>query len=293
VQLESGPAPDLLAQYRVADAGFFGALGIDLVRGRLFDERDVGGAPHAAVINTTLAGKLFGAEDPIGRRFYLGAMDPYRDDWLTVVGVVEEARPWSVPAGGYPVYYVDYRQRPAFLAFFGADFVVRAPGAEVASVVASRLAALDPDLPVRVSALESRLASRIADRRFVLALLAAFAGLSLALTAVGLWGVVSFVASRRMRDMGVRLALGATPSSVLRGLQWEAAAPVLAGMALGAVLAISLTRFVRSQLYGVGVFDPLSFTLVALLVAAAAWCASYLPARQVKHLDPAATLQDG
>ena len=293
VQLESGETPGITAHYRVADAGYFETMSIPLVRGRLFDQQDVHGAPHSAIINTTMARMLFREEDPIGRRFHLGGMDPYREDWLTIVGIVEEARPWSAAPGTYPVYYVDYRQRPAFLLFTGADFVARVRNSDVATALRDRLAGIEADVPVRIRSLDDRLASRTADRRFVLSLLALFALLALALTAVGIWGVVSFISSRRTRDIGIRLALGATPAGVLRGLQWETGPPVLIGMLFGAVFATALTRLVRSQLYGVGTFDPLSLAAVATTIAATAWAASYLPARRAKRLDPVITLRDG
>jgi putative ABC transport system permease protein len=292
VQLESGEAPEIIAHYRVADTGYFETMSIPLVRGRLFDHQDVPGAPHAAVINTTMARILFGEEDPIGRRFHLGGMDPYRDDWLTIVGIVDEARPWSAAPGTYPVYYVHYRQRPAFLLYSGADFVARVRTSDVAPALRDRLAGIESDVPVRIRSLDDRLASPTADRRFVLTLLALFALLALALTAVGIWGVVSFISSRRTRDIGIRLALGATPSAVLRGLQWETGPPVLIGMLFGAVFATSLTRLVRSQLFGVGIFDPLSLAAVAVTIAGTAWAASYLPARRAKRLDPVITLRD-
>lgn len=292
VRLESGERPDVFVQYRVADGGFFETLGIAVRRGRAFNTTDVPGAPHAAVINTTMAERLWPAEDPIGRRFHLDGMDPY-DAWLTVVGVVEEARPWSVAPGTYPVFYVDYRQRPTFLTFTGADFVVRgSASSSLADGIRSRLGVLDPEVPVRVGTLEARLASRTADRRFVLALLGIFAVLALGLTAVGIWGVVSFIAARRTRDTSIRLALGANPGQVVRGLQREALPSVVVGIFAGGVLAVLLTRFMRSMLFGVGVFDPVSLVVVAIAVAITAWLASYIPARRVKRLDPAVTLRD-
>jgi putative ABC transport system permease protein len=292
VTLESGETPDVISHYRIADGGFFETMSIALTRGRVFDQRDVPGAPHTAVINTTMARMLFGDDDPIGRRFHLGGMDPYRDDWLTIIGIVEEARPWSVPAGTHPVYYVNYRQRPIFFAYTGADFVVQVRTPDVAAALRTRISALEPDVPVRIRSLDERIANRTADRRFVLTLLALFAGLALALTAVGIWGVVSFITSRRTRDMGIRIALGATPGRVLRGLQWETGPPVLIGMLIGAVTASLLTRLVRSYLYGVGVFDPISLAAVAVTITATAWAASYLPARRARRLDPGATLRD-
>jgi predicted permease len=292
VQLESGETPDVIAQYRVADAGFFETLGIRLVRGRVFDERDVTGAAHAIVINSTLAGMLFPDTDAIGRRIHLGGMDPYRDDWLTVIGIVEEARPWTAAAGTYPVYYVDYRQRPVFLAFTPTDIVIRVRDTALADDLRDRLAAIDPDVPVSVGSLDARLAGRTADRRFVLALLGVFALLALSLTAAGIWSIVSFVASRHTRDSGIRLALGATPSRVARGLQRETGPPVIIGLIGGCVLAGLLARLVRSQLYGVGVVDPLSLAAVAATITLTAWFASWLPARRARKLDPVNTLGD-
>lgn len=293
VTLEEGRQSDTPLHYRVADAGFFETLGIALLEGRTFAASDRPGAPHVAVVNRSMAAQVWPGEDPIGRRFHLGGMDPYRDDWLTVVGVVEEARPWSIESGARPTYYVHYLQRPMFLTLTGGDIVVR--GTDAAGLAAGMRAALmrvDDQVPVRIRTLDERLASRTADRRFVLSLLGVFAVLALALTAAGIWSVVSFVASRRTRDMGIRLALGARPSQVLRGLQYETLLPVLVGMGAGVLLAGNLTRLVRAHLYGVDSFDPVSLAVVALTVAATAWLASWLPARRAKHVDPVVTLRE-
>jgi ABC-type antimicrobial peptide transport system permease subunit len=145
---------------------------------------------------------------------------------------------------------------------------------------------------VTVGSLDERLSSRTADRRFVLALLGAFALLALALTAAGIWSIISFVVSRRTRDSGLRLALGATPATVARGLQWEIGPPVLVGIIGGGLLAGLLTRMVRSQLYNVGVIDPLSLAAVAGTIVLTAWLASWLPARRTRKLDPVNTLRD-
>lgn len=291
VELEDGERSDVVLQYRVADAGYFQAMDIRLRQGRLFDATDRPGAPHAAVINTSMATRLWPDRDPIGRRFNAGGMDPYRDQWLTVVGVVEEARPWSVEPGSYPMYWVDYRQRPDFLFYTGADFVVRTADPDAGETIRATLTSIEPDAPVLVRSLDARLASRTADRRFILSLLGVFAGLALALTAVGIWGVISFIVSRRMRDSSIRLALGAMPSQVQRGLQREAAPAVIAGLALGSLFALGLIRFVRSQLYGVGVFDPVALATVALALGCIAWLASYIPARRVRRIEAGEALR--
>jgi putative ABC transport system permease protein len=292
VELVDGVQPDLIAQYRVADDGFFRTLRIELLRGRLFDARDVPGAPHAAVVNATLADALWPGMDPIGQRFYLGGMDPYREDWLTVVGVVAEARPWSSAAGTVPTYYVAARQRPAFLSFLGADLLARGRDAgAVARVMRERLTALDDDVPARIRPLEERIAAGTADRRFVLSLLALFACLALASSAVGIWGVVSFIVSRTTHEAGIRLALGARPAQLLRALQARTALPVAAGVLLGFAGAALLIRLVRSLLFGVGPFDPVTFLGVGALIAVTAWAASYIPARRIRRLDPTTALR--
>jgi putative ABC transport system permease protein len=292
IELASGEKPDVIAQYRVADDGFFRTLDIALLRGRLFDGSDVPGAPHAAVVNEPLAHALWPGQDPIGQRFYLGGMDPYVDEWLHVVGVVAEARPWSSAPGAMPTYYVAARQRPAFLTFTGAELLARGRDASaVARVMGDRLAALDDQVPARIGPLEERLAAGTADRRFVLSLLALFAALALASTAVGIWGVVSFIVSQATHEAGIRLALGARPGQLLRSLQARTTVPVLVGALIGLAGATVLIRLVRSLLFGVGPFDPVTFAAVGVLIGATAWAASYIPARRIRRLDPTTALR--
>jgi putative ABC transport system permease protein len=239
-----------------------------------------------------MADQVWPGQDPVGQRFYVGGMDPYRDDWLTVVGVVAEARPWSSAPGTVPTYYVDYRQRPAFLAFTGAEVVVRTrAGAAAAQLVRDHLSALDGGVPLRIATLDSRLAAGTADRRFVLSLLSLFAGLALLASAVGIWGIVSFIVSRSSREAGIRLALGARPGQVLRSVQAQTVAPVGAGIAAGLLGTTALIGLVRSLLYGVRAFDPITVAAVCVTIVVTAWIASYLPARRMLRVNPAATLR--
>ena len=293
VELETGPVRDLFAEYRVADEGYFNALRIRLLRGRLFDARDHDGAPHSVVINETLARRLWGDADAVGERFLLPAgMDPYRGEWLNVVGVVEEVRPWTVEAGTQPTFYVSYRQRPAFLAFTSATLVVRAPGEAVpGNVLRERLSALDPDVPLRVRTLHERLASGVADRSLVFSVLGVFAALALVLAGVGMWGVTSFVISRRVREVGIRLALGAAPAQVCRTLQVDTLVPLAIGTVAGALVALAVTRWIQSLLFEVSGYDPLTVASVIVILTATSWLASYLPARRSARADPAVTLR--
>jgi putative ABC transport system permease protein len=238
-----------------------------------------------------LAPRLWPGESALGKRIHLGRMDPYREDWLTVVGVVAEARPWSAPRGSMPTYYVSHRQRPAFLGLTGIELVIRSESDATTAAVRATLDDLDPAVPVRLSSLDARLSAATAGRRFVLILLGLFAGLALAVCAFGIWGVVAFIASRSTRESGIRLALGARPDQVLRHLQRHTLGPVFAGTLIGLPLAAALIRTVRSLLFGVTAFDPISFAAVALTLLFTAWFASWLPARRVRRLDPADTLR--
>jgi putative ABC transport system permease protein len=293
VELETGPVPDLFAEYRVADEGYFDALRIRLLRGRLFEARDRDGAPHAVVINETLAQRLWGDADPLGRRFLLPAgTDPYPGEWLNVVGVVEEVRPWTAEAGTLPVFYVSYRQRPAFLSFTSATLLVRQNGVTVpTSELLDRLRALDPDVPLRVRTLQERLATGVADRNLVFSVLGVFAALALVLAGIGMWGVTSFVISRRVREVGIRLALGAVPAQVRRTLQADSFVPLAIGIVAGALLALAVTRWIRSLLFEVSGYDPLTVAAVVVILTATSWLASYLPARRTARTDPAVTLR--
>ena len=293
VDLESGRVEGLIAHYRVVDEGYFDALRVQLVRGRLVNDRDREGVPHAAVVTQSLARRLWGDEDPIGRRFLLPpGMDPYQGEWLHVVGVVAEARPWNVESGAHPTFYVSYRQRPAFLSFTGMTLVVRGRGpALAATALRESLRQVDPDVPVRVRSLEDRVASGAADRRFVFSVLTVFAALSLVLAGIGIWGVSAFVVSQRVREMCIRQALGAAPRRVRRALQAESLVPLGIGLAAGGLLAVAFTRWITSLLFEVRSFDPLTVTAAAATLALTSWLASYLPARRAARPDLVGTLR--
>jgi ABC-type antimicrobial peptide transport system permease subunit len=209
-----------------------------------------------------------------------------------VVGVVEEVRPWTAEAGTLPVFYVSYRQRPAFLSFTSATLLVRQNGVTVpTSELLDRLRALDPDVPLRVRTLQERLATGVADRNLVFSVLGVFAALALVLAGIGMWGVTSFVISRRVREVGIRLALGAVPAQVRRTLQADSFVPLAIGIVAGALLALAVTRWIRSLLFEVSGYDPLTVAAVVVILTATSWLASYLPARRTARTDPAVTLR--
>ncbi len=289
---DGGERTEALLSYRVADPGWFETLEIPLVAGRLFGPDDGSEGDHVAVVDESMARLLWPGQDPVGRRFEPGGMDPWPDRSLTVVGVVGDVRSWDEEWGGRPTYYVSSRQRPAFLSFFGGELVVRgrSPGA-AAGALRETIRRLDPAMPVTVRTLDERLARSVGQRRLAATVFGAFAGLALLLASVGIYGLVSWTAGRRRREMGVRVALGASPRAVRVGLQGEVLGAVAAGATLGLLLALVLGRALGSLLFGVGAADPVALAGAAACLVGAAWAASWLPARKSASTDPATVLR--
>jgi predicted permease len=279
------------ASYRAASAGYFEAMGIPLLRGRLFETRDNEKAPDAVVINRTMAERYWPNEDPLGKQFDTAGMDSHYDRWATIVGVVGDVRHRDLARPAQPEYFVHYLQRPDRIRH--AAVVIRTPGrpASLAGPVRDRLRRADPDVPARFVPMESWLADSVASRRFVMVVLGAFAGLALILAAVGIYGVVSYTVARRTREVGIRMALGAEPTRVRDMLIHQSMLRVLIGAGLGLAAALVLTRTLRSLLYEVSPTDPATFVMMATVLGAAAWLASYLPARRATRVDPILTMR--
>lgn len=280
------------ADYRVVNGGYFEAMGIPLIRGRSFDERDHADAPHAVVVNQSLVQRYWRGEDPLGKRIRNLANDSwiYGDRWLTVIGVVGDVHHRGLTTDPPPELYVHYAQRPARAASVVATIRTSTAPATITEAVRERLRRLDPDIPVEFSTMEAVVAASVADRRFSMLVLGAFGALGLALATVGVYGVVAYSVARRTREMGIRLALGASPAAVRSMVQRHALVAVTAGLAAGGVGAIALTRMLRQMLFGVSPTDPLTLAGVILVLAGAAWLASYVPARRSTRIDPMITM---
>lgn len=285
--------PDRLgyAEYRVASAGYFRAMGIPLESGRLFDDRDGPTDPVAAVISRSLADVRWPGEDPVGKVIEYGNMDgdlrPY-----TVVGVVGDVREGSLDAEHRPTFYGNALQRPAALRTRFS--LVLATSDADGLVPAARAAARDvaPDVPVRIRTLSEVFSASLAQRRFSLILLGAFAALAVALAITGIYGVISYLVAQRSREWAVRLALGARRSDVLRRVLTRGAWLVGTGVLVGTLVALAATRVLRSFLYEVSPTDATTFVAVALLLAAVSLAASYVPAVRATRVDPAAVMRE-
>jgi putative ABC transport system permease protein len=283
-------APGGEADYCVTSEGYFGALAIPLLRGRLFNEHDSADAPQVAVISQSLARATWPNQNPLGRTIEFGNMDGDLR-LLTVVGVVGDVRYRSLEKPPEPTVYVNYRQRLRG----GRDFTVVMRSATPPGVLlaeARRLVSeLRPNVAPRFETFQDVFSASLETRRFNLTLVGVFAGTALVLAAIGIYGVISYWVARRTREIGVRMALGAVPRNVLRLVLGRAGVTVFAGVVVGLVGAFALTRTMQSLLFGVTATDPATFAGVALLLGAVALLATYIPARRATKVDPMVALR--
>ncbi len=295
LELDGDLSKHATSGYAIASGGYFEAMGIPLLQGRLFDRRDGPEEAHVAIVSRAFADRFWPGEDPIGKQVSGGGMDEFWQDGLfaTVVGVVGDARYRSLTREPRPVAYFPFSQRPGRLQYSATVVARNSQGTAASSVstVRQALSAIDPTVPPRVRTMEDRIRNSLAERRFLVALLGAFAGIAFFLAAIGIYGVVSYAVARRTREMGVRLALGAHPRQVGRLVQGRAMAMVAAGAALGLIASVGLTQLIRGLLFGVSPVDPITFVGVAGTLLGAAWVASVIPARRSMRVDPVITMQ--
>jgi len=276
------------ADFCAASPAYFRALGIRLVRGRLFDDRDAPNAPHVAVISESLARTRWPNADPIGATVEFGNMDGDVRP-LTIVGIVGDTREQGIEQPPRPTLYVNLIQRPPD----SATVVMRSSVDTRAVTNAARgiLREVAPEVPPRFRTFEQIYSASLGARRFNLTLVAVFAGTALILAVAGIYGVLTYNVTQRRREIGVRVALGAQRSQVLRTILGEGMMTTGIGIILGTVAAFALTRTIQSLLFGVTPTDPLTFALVVVGLASVALLASYLPARRATNADPMEALR--
>jgi putative ABC transport system permease protein len=278
------------AEYCVASEGYFSALRIPLIRGRLFQESDTLDAPHVAVISEALAHARWPTTDPIGQQIEFGNMDG--DTRLfTIVGVVGDVRMSGPATPVTPLIYSNYRQRPQAAETY--SILIRSDQSPAAVISSARtvLRDLDPTLAVEFSTVTDDVSKWYADRRFTLLLLGIFAATALLIAVVGIYGVIAYAVSQRTPEIGLRVALGAQRSDIFGLVVGQGLRLVLIGVIAGLVGAFALTRFLSSMLFNVRPDDPLTFIAVATVLATAALFASYVPARRAMRVDPMEALR--
>jgi putative ABC transport system permease protein len=278
------------ADFRVSSSGYFEAMGIPLIRGRLFQESDGPDSPHAALISQAFAERYWPNEDPLGKQLQFGNMDGDLR-LLHVVGVVGDVRDEGLDAKPRPIVYVNYFQRPAAASQF--SIVLRGRGDAMALTTEMRREAhaLNPEMPTKFQTVREIVAASLDNRRFSMVMLGVFAGSALALAMVGLYGVMAYITSERTHEIGIRMALGAQRFDMLRMVLRQSFTLVSAGVALGIFASVGLTRLLGTMLYGVEATDLLTYAGVVGLLIVAASLASYIPARRAMKVDPMVALR--
>ena len=276
------------ADFCVATDGYFQVLGIPLIRGRIFDERDGANSPHVAVISESLARDRWPNQDPIGHTIEFGNMDGDLR-LMTIVGIVGDTHEYGLDVPPRPTVYVNLFQRPR--AAISVTMLSDADTRLVASAARGILQDLNPEIPARFRTFSQVYSASLGSRRFNVILIGFFGITALLLATTGVFGVMAHSVSRRTREIGVRVALGAATGDVLRMIVGQGLRTIFIGVAIGITGALALTRTVESLLFGVTATDPLTFAGVTLLLVGAALLACYIPARRATKVDPMVALR--
>jgi len=288
-QIPPNQAPPV-APLVFVDEHYFTTIGVPLVAGRFFDDRDVPGAPPVAIVNETLARRYFPGGRAVGRRLKEGGAERPNNPWMEIVGVVGDIKYSGLDAPPEPAFYLADRQQP-----LTSRFVIVRTAADPRSAltsITSAVSALDRDVPVaRLETIDQLMNESVAAPRFRTTLVALFAIVGLVLAGVGIYGVMAYTVSERARELGVRVALGATTGDVMRMVLGEAFALAAAGVVLGVAGAAATTRLMAALLFGVAPTDPATFVSIAGTLMAVALAGSYVPARRATRVDPMTTLR--
>jgi predicted permease len=289
-RIEGQPEPEagkeMIINTRSVSPDYFSTLGISLIKGRDFDNRDKNDAPAVAIINHNLAQVYFVNEDPIGRRITF-------DDgqsWISIVGIIGDVKQLGLDSSAKPEVYFPYLQA----ASPAMSIVVRTASnpSALAAAVKSQIQMVDKDLPVKdAKTMQELLAESVSGRRFNMLLLTIFAVVALVLAVVGIYGVMSYTVTRRTHEIGIRMAVGAQPLDVFRMVIGQGMKLALIGVAFGLIGAFGLTRLMTTMLFGVEPTDPTTFVSIAVLLTAVALIACYIPGRRATKVDPLVALR--
>ena len=284
-----GPGKEMEANTRVVNEHYFQTIGVPLLAGRMFDERDTSEAPTVVLIGKTAADRLFAGRDPVGRKLRYPSiqLDP-----ITIVGVVGDVKITGLDEEIRPVLYYPARQSGGF----NTSLVIRTntDPTSLANAVRGEIRNLDPDAAIlNVNTMEGMISQTQASfiRRFPALLIGIFAGVALLLASIGIYGVVSYSVSQQIHYIGIRMALGAGPSDILRMVLKQGMVLALAGVAIGVVAALALMRLLTTLLYEVKTTDVTTFVIVSVTLFGVALLACYLPARRATKVDPLVALR--
>ena len=276
---------------RVISPNYFSTMNIPLLSGRNVNDQDREDGPAVAVINETMARRFWPNQEPVGQRFTPGPVSGPPEAWIAVVGVVKDVRQFELIAEPKPQMYLHYQQ----VGFFEPNDLVVKTAVDPLSLAGSVRKAvwdIDKDQPVsNIKTMDEILSTSIEKQRFTMLLLGIFAGVALLLAAVGIYGVMSYTLAQRTHEIGIRMALGAQRSHVLKLAVGQGLKLVLVGVAIGLIAAFGLTRLMTSLLFGVRPTDPATLVIISAILISVALLASYIPARRATKVDPLVALR--
>lgn len=296
VEIEGQPTPlgsRPAADFNSVEPNYFRTLGVALIAGRDFTERDDAKSTPVVIVNRTLARQFFPNQNPIGRHVRPGIANGYgpgEPPMREIVGVIGDVKQGGLGVEAAPEVYAPLAQSP-----FGTVFVVARIATDPRNIIEParrQVASLDKNVPIyHVQTLDRYFARSVALPGFITLLLSGFAGFAVLLACLGVYGVMSYMVARRTHEIGIRMALGAKRTHVLKLVIGQGSRPTLIGLVIGVAGALALTRFLSTLLYGIKPTDPLTFFLVSLVLTAAALMASYIPARRAMRVDPLVALR--
>ena len=277
------------ADERLVGGNYFQTMEIPLRRGRLFNDEDTMKKPTVVVIDERMAQEFWPGQDPVGKRIHIVELGP-EDPWQTIIGVVGRVKHESLDSEPRIAFYTSQAQFPV-RAVTGVVRSSTEPAA-LASAVQNAIRGVDPDLPIySVQTMAARVDESLARRRFSVLLLTLFAGLALALAAIGIYGVMAYMVSQGTREIGIRMALGATPRNILNLVVRQAMTLALFGVVIGLSGAFALSRLLQNLLFSVRATDAATFAAVPLVLIVVAFVATYVPARRAARIDPMISLR--
>ena len=285
--LPVGEAPAI--NHCVISPNYFSAMGITILKGRDFDERDSRDAPKVTIIDERLAREYWPDQDPIGKRIRFGPPED-NEPWHTIVGVVGEVKHQRLDASTRKSVYLPFAQIP----IGGSSLAIRTSGRpqNLIAAVRAQVRELDPDIPLtRVMPMTDVVARSVWQPRLYTALFGVFAAVALILATVGIYGVMSYAVTQRTREIGLRMALGAQKQDVLKLVVGHGVVITAIGVGVGLVAAVALTRLMSSLLFAVSTTDPITFAAVSMLLAGVALAACFVPARRAAKVDPMVALR--
>jgi putative ABC transport system permease protein len=285
------PGEEMMAGQSVVSSDYFRALGITLLSGREFTDHDSASSTPVAIINSGLASQYFPGQDPLGKRIAVEeAEEGMQPTWITIVGVVADAKRFGLDTDAIPEIFLPYLQDPrpnmTLVARTGSD------PTGLAGAIKDQILLIDKDQPVyAIQTMKQLMSESVSRERFNMTLLTVFAAVALVLAAVGVYGVMSYSVAERRHEIGIRMALGASSRDVLGMILRQTASLALAGLGIGIFAAVMLTRLMTGLLYEVSATDGVTFAVVSALLAGVALAATYVPARRATKLDPMIALR--